>query len=87
MAKTNDENGYADNKAAAELLPPDVQNHFDRLNRSLHALWKLGRNVILVWAPYETGIEVLVLPNYAIAALAEGLDHASRIGPLRGCSL
>tara|TARA_Y100001934_G_scaffold29349_2_gene32172 strand:+ start:3556 stop:4812 length:1257 start_codon:yes stop_codon:yes gene_type:complete len=70
MAKTNDENGYADNKAAAELLPPDVQNHFDRLNRSLHALWKLGRNVILVWAPYETGIEVLVLPNYAIAALA-----------------
>lgn len=30
----------------------------------------MGRNVILVWAPRDIGIEVLVLPNYAIAALA-----------------
>lgn len=54
----------------AESLAYTAQEHFERLDQALHSLWKLGRNVILIWAPRETGIEVLVLPNYEIAALA-----------------
>jgi len=70
MSKTGGENEYSGSNASVESLSPDAREHFERLNHSLQSLWKLGRNVILVWAPNETGIKVLVLPNYAIAALA-----------------
>ena len=70
MSKTVNEDGFAGRGSFAETLAHTAQEHLAMLDRELHSLWKLGRNVILVWAPRETGIEVLVLPNYAIAALA-----------------
>jgi hypothetical protein len=36
------------------------------LDKALHALWALGRNVVLVWTPRGRGIDVLVIPHYAI---------------------
>ena len=70
----------------AENLAHATHEHLTRLDKALHSLWKLGRNVILVWAPRKTGIEVLVLPNYEIAALAtrdnappETPDHLPRM--------
>jgi hypothetical protein len=36
------------------------------LDQALHALWALGRNVVLVWTPSGRGIDVLVIPHYAI---------------------
>jgi len=36
------------------------------LDHALHALWALGRNVVLVWTPSGKGIDVLVIPHYAI---------------------
>lgn len=38
----------------------------DLLDRELHQLWGLGRNLILVWTPREKAIEVLVIPHYTI---------------------
>ncbi len=37
--------------------------HMDDL---LYDLWALGRNIILVWAPCYKGMDLLVIPHYAI---------------------
>jgi hypothetical protein len=40
------------------------------LDRCLHALWGLGANVLLNWSPRDDGLELLVVPHYAIAGYA-----------------
>jgi len=40
------------------------------LDRQLHAHWNLGRNLILAWCPYESGVLALVVPHYAVAEYA-----------------
>ncbi len=75
MSKTVNEDGFAGRGSFAETLAHTAQEHMAMLDRELHSLWKLGRNVILVWAPRDTGIEMLVLPNYAIAALTSKGNH------------
>ncbi|MCC7489826.1 MAG: hypothetical protein IT485_09275, partial [Gammaproteobacteria bacterium] len=40
------------------------------LDRQLHAHWNLGRNLILAWCPYESGMLALVVPHYAVAEYA-----------------
>ena len=37
------------------------------LDRQMHGHWGLGRNLILAWCPYESGLLLLVVPHYAIA--------------------
>ncbi len=46
----------------------------DVLERELHPLWDLGRNLLLVWTPGEMSLEVLVIPHYTIS------EHAIRSG-------
>lgn len=70
MSSFSGENPTGGPTSFAETLAHSAHAHLVRLDKALHSLWKLGRNVILVWAPRKTGIEVLVLPNYEIAALA-----------------
>ena len=41
------------------------------LDRELHKVWALGRNLILVWTAKGRGMEVLVIPHYTIS------EHAS----------
>jgi hypothetical protein len=40
------------------------------LDRSLHDRWGLGENVILNWTPQSDGIDLLIVPHYAIAGYA-----------------
>jgi hypothetical protein len=42
------------------------------LDDLLYDLWALGRNIILVWAPREKGIDLLVIPYYAISETIAG---------------
>jgi len=53
-------------------LSADQKAWIDGLDRKLHDLWGLGRNLILVWSPSEAGMDVLVLPHYSIS------EHAQR---------
>jgi len=46
----------------------------DVLDRELHKLWGLGRNLILVWTAMTRGMEVLVIPHYKISEF----DHQAR---------
>ena len=39
----------------------------DILDRELHRLWGLGRNLILVWAARGAGMDILVIPHYSIS--------------------
>ncbi|HEC91332.1 MAG TPA: hypothetical protein ENI55_06665 [Alphaproteobacteria bacterium] len=46
----------------------------DGLEQRMHELWALGRNVVLVWAPLEKGLEILLIPHYALADFASDKD-------------
>ena len=48
------------------------------LDKVLHELWRLGRNIILCWSPREQGIDVLVIPFHLIAEVASGPGEAPR---------
>ena len=52
-----------------ESLEVSQADYLSQLNKTLHKLWNLGRNVILVWSPSPGGITVLVIPHYEIADL------------------
>jgi hypothetical protein len=44
------------------------------LDRQLYAQWNLGRNLVLAWSPVAGGVQLLVVPHYAVASYgAEGL--------------
>ncbi|MCD6074297.1 MAG: hypothetical protein K0Q70_1180 [Rhodospirillales bacterium] len=49
---------------------------------ALRDLWNLGRNLVLVWCEprdkTKSGIEVLVVPHYAIAAAQESSDEVAK---------
>jgi len=47
------------------------------LDKSLHTLWGLGENVLLNWCPHDSGIDLLVVPHYAIAAYSTAEDRKS----------
>ncbi len=60
--------GWADR--LSEVDPPiDLRQRGNLLDldRQLHAHWGLGRNLVLAWCPYESGLLLLVVPHYAIA--------------------
>ncbi len=46
------------------------------LDRQLHAHWGLGRNLVLAWCPYESGVLALVVPHYAVAEYASASGAA-----------
>ncbi|MCB2102145.1 MAG: hypothetical protein KDE22_14810 [Rhodobacterales bacterium] len=47
------------------------------LDEELHAHWRLGRDVILVWTPRGAGLDILVVPHYRLAdfAIRSGEDR------------
>lgn len=38
------------------------------LDRQLYAHWSLGQNLVLAWSPIRQGVQVLVVPHYAVAS-------------------
>ncbi len=57
----------------AGVAPPPgsvERAYLDGLERWMHELWALGRNVVLVWAPLEKGLEILLIPHYVLADFA-----------------
>jgi len=50
------------------------------LDKCLHQQWGLGENVLLNWCPRENGIELLVVPHYAVAAFSAQAADASQSG-------
>lgn len=53
-----------------ELSAEEI-GRIDELDRELHQLWGLGRNLILVWSPLKRGMLVLVIPHYTIGEHAQ----------------
>jgi len=52
------------------------------LDRELHKVWALGRNLILVWTAKGRGMEVLVIPHYTISEHAsQAASDAALAGP------
>jgi len=52
-------------------LSADEVRWIDDLDRELHKLWDLGRNLILVWSPLADGMQVLIIPHYTIGEHAQ----------------
>lgn len=64
---------------------PDLRQRSNLLDldRQLHACWDLGRNLILAWLSTSSGIQLLVVPHYTVAAYGSGeRQHAGDGGAL-----
>lgn len=46
------------------------------LDRQFHAYWNLGQNLVLAWSPTRDGVQVLVVPHYAVASYGAGPQPA-----------
>ena len=45
------------------------------IEKSLHRYWSLGQNNILSWAALDDGLQILVVPHYAIAEYTSVSDE------------
>ncbi len=64
-----------------ERLSEQQLGWLETLDRELHQLWALGRNLVLVWAVKEPGIQVLVIPHYTISEhVLKAKEDATRTG-------
>lgn len=66
-------------RASLDELSAAARNHVEELDKELHRLWGLGRNIILAWTPAGRGVRVLVIPHYILGEMAartagEGAD-------------
>ena len=57
-------------RASLDELSAAARNHVEELDKELHRLWGLGRNIILAWTPAGRGIRVLVIPHYILGEMA-----------------
>lgn len=66
----------------ARILPPaaglDLRSRgaLLDLDRQLYNHWGLGRNLLIAWCAYESGLLLLVVPHYAIADYTAGGSSA-----------
>jgi len=65
----------------AEASIVELPEHIVRVNSGvlddkLYDLWHLGRDIVLVWAPDKTGIELVVVPHYRIAEVVNSRDES-----------
>lgn len=72
------EGGWADLEAQLDLRQ---RGNLLDLDRQLHAHWGLGRNLLLAWCPYESGLLLLVVPHYTIAQYAAGSSEGEGAEP------
>lgn len=42
------------------------------LDRQFYAHWNLGQNLVLAWSPTTDGVQLLVVPHYAVASYGAG---------------
>ena len=46
------------------------------LDRQFYAHWNLGQNLVLAWSPTGDGVQLLVVPHYAVASYGAGAPPA-----------
>jgi hypothetical protein len=80
MAETGKHRPGSDSFAGSGAFGDSLssQEHLDSLDKVLHELWRLGRNIILCWSPCKRGIDVLVIPFHLIAEVASGPGEAPK---------
>ncbi|MEO7386012.1 MAG: hypothetical protein ABIX37_03640 [Gammaproteobacteria bacterium] len=44
------------------------------LDRQFHAQWNLGQNLVLAWSPSSGGVQLLVVPHYAVASYGAAIQ-------------
>jgi len=63
---------WADFNNDLDALSLAERSNIVELDRELHGLWGLGRNLILGWSARDKGIELLIVPHYSVADYALG---------------
>ncbi len=56
-------------------LKPGQERWVEIVDRALHGMWALGRNVVLVWAPRAGGMDVLVVQHFVLSEFAASESH------------
>lgn len=57
-------------QASLDELSSAARGHVEELDKELHRLWGLGRNIVLAWTPAGQGVRVLVIPHYILGEMA-----------------
>jgi hypothetical protein len=57
-------------ESALPSLPETEDKALIRLERNLHRMWVLGRNLILAWAPAKDAVRILLVPNVRLPEIA-----------------
>ncbi|MDX8387848.1 MAG: hypothetical protein R8M46_04845 [Ghiorsea sp.] len=57
---------FWDYPAPAGISPEKLREHTVCVDEALHYHWDLGRNLILLWAPHDRGMDLLIVPHYWI---------------------
>ena len=56
--------------ASLDELSAAQRSRIEELDKELHRLWGLGRNMVLAWTHAGQGIRVLVIPHYILGEMA-----------------
>lgn len=54
----------------ASAFDPGHAQWVELVDRALHEMWGLGRNVVLVWSPRSGAMDVLVVPHFVLSEFA-----------------
>ncbi|MEQ8227138.1 MAG: hypothetical protein RIA64_03565 [Rhodospirillales bacterium] len=57
-------------QASLDELSSAAREHVEELDKELHRLWGLGKNIVLAWTPAGKGVRVLVIPHYILGEMA-----------------
>ena len=80
MTRTMKRLSWTDAFQDGEDAAPIQKEHLFYLDDMFYHLWALGRNIILVWAACDRGIEVIVIPHYLVAEIAANGGAANSNG-------
>ena len=64
----------------ASAVDPGYAQWVELVDRALHAMWALGRNIVLVWSSRSGAMDVLVVPHFVLSEFAA--DHDDDEDPL-----
>jgi len=68
---------WGDVNSELERLSLSERSNLVELDRRLHSHWALGRNFILGWCAHDNGIQLLIVPHYAVADYALSSRHGN----------
>ncbi|OIO69241.1 MAG: hypothetical protein CO186_12850 [Zetaproteobacteria bacterium CG_4_9_14_3_um_filter_49_83] len=70
---------FRDDAASSDIPESVVRANSSALDDKLYELWGLGRDMLLAWTPYETSMDLVVVPHHCLSGINSGKPNASTL--------